>query len=300
MEGIIEATDTIPYTQVTNKAVRDDNLGAIALGIYSYLSSHNYSSRFKLKKEQVRKRFKELGRTLFNKGWSELERKGWVESRRVQDERGRFTKWKHDVRFDSSDIVIDKRTNKAVDLRERPDATVVESPPKSEPPEVIHSGEDIHTTEVSKTESRETESRKSADVLSKTRLKKNKTKEGRTLLSLDEILEKLEAIWRSAGSNPGEPAKSRRALSGLSLITNPLQVAGLLSHAKDQAGLVKSFQYSTFPALRLPAIEEWVKAERHRQQGREVYDERGRLRRTTDKQSNTTNSESLHESDIWV
>jgi len=116
MSEHIESMGDVPFTQVSNKAVRDDDLTAAALAIYTYLRSH-HTSKFKLIKKNVEKRFSDLGRVSFNKGWSQLIEKGWIKSERVQDVVGRYTNWKHSVYVDNDQIALDDKTGKALDTR---------------------------------------------------------------------------------------------------------------------------------------------------------------------------------------
>lgn len=97
----IKFDDGVPFTQVNNKVIRDDDLGAVAIGIYTYLSSHN-SEKFKIYKSQVEKRFSELGKTVFNRGWNQLVEKGWIKSERVKGENGKFSHWNHWVISDQA------------------------------------------------------------------------------------------------------------------------------------------------------------------------------------------------------
>lgn len=96
MKESIQTSGMERYTQVSNRAVRDDSLGAIALGIYTYIRSHS-SVGYKIYKTNVENRFKDVGRVLFNRAWKELVDKGWVISERKKSEDGKFFKWEHFV-----------------------------------------------------------------------------------------------------------------------------------------------------------------------------------------------------------
>lgn len=79
------------FTPVNNGAV--DHLGVVALGIYTYLCSH-MKVNANVKKTEVQRRFKDIGRDRFNKGWDELTKNGWLTSNKITSN-GRFVGWQH-------------------------------------------------------------------------------------------------------------------------------------------------------------------------------------------------------------
>ena len=107
------------FTQVSNRAVRDDSLGAVSLAIYTYIRSHN-TSCFKIYKKNVESRFKEIGRVSFNRAWKDLIEKGWLESRRVKGEDGRYTSWEHWVLVenDSYKLLDNGKSIRVTDLQD--------------------------------------------------------------------------------------------------------------------------------------------------------------------------------------
>ena len=79
------------FTHIDNSAV--NNLGAVALGIYTYLCSR-MKVNSNVKKTEVQRRFSDIGRVLFNKGWDELTKNGLLTSKKITSN-GRFVGWQH-------------------------------------------------------------------------------------------------------------------------------------------------------------------------------------------------------------
>ncbi len=113
MNDVINQKGEVPFTQVSNKVIRDDDLGAIALAIYTYIRSHNLAV-YKIYKKNVQKRFSELSRGAFDRGWKELVTKGWLLSKRVKDDKGKFTQWQHDIYLDNPNIELNMSNGKVI------------------------------------------------------------------------------------------------------------------------------------------------------------------------------------------
>jgi len=105
MSERIQSKEMERFTQVSNRAVRDEELGAVSLAIYTYIRSH-CSQNFKIYKKNIQERFSEIGRVSFDRAWKALIEKGWIESKRVQDSNGRYTAWEHQVAVENDDYIL--------------------------------------------------------------------------------------------------------------------------------------------------------------------------------------------------
>ena len=152
MENIIKVNRKHHFTQVTNKIIRDESLSGLAVGIYSYLISHD-PEKFKICKKNVESRFPE-GRVVFAKAWQELIDLGWVISERVRSsETGKYTDWQHTIYDDNHRVGYDEKTGKAYHL---PPPDGVQD---TDMTDTSNRSTDMTDTESRETESRETESR---------------------------------------------------------------------------------------------------------------------------------------------
>jgi hypothetical protein len=108
MSDQIKSNEPERFAQVSNRAIRDEELGAVALAIYTYIRSHS-AQNFKIYKRNVESRFKEIGRVSFNRAWKSLIEKGWLASHRMKDEQGRYTKWEHIVLVEHEGYRLDSK-----------------------------------------------------------------------------------------------------------------------------------------------------------------------------------------------
>jgi hypothetical protein len=117
MSKSIKSNEMERFTQISNRAVRDDELGAVALAIYTYIRSHS-AQNYTIYKRNVELRFQEIGRVSFNRAWKSLIDKGWLTSNRVKDEHGRYTKWNHYVIVENENYRVDEhgKSSKVTDL----------------------------------------------------------------------------------------------------------------------------------------------------------------------------------------
>lgn len=114
MSGKIYANRKYSFTQVNNKVLRDPFLSGLAVGIYSYLISHDPES-FNITKKNVEARFSE-GRVAFSKAWQQLVDAGWIKSKRVKGVDGKYGEWQHIVYDDNDRVVFNKSTGLACQI----------------------------------------------------------------------------------------------------------------------------------------------------------------------------------------
>lgn len=82
------------YNPVSVNSEAVETLGAVALGIYTYLCYHKHGD-YKIYKTKVQKHFSDIGRDRFIKGWEELVENGWITSNQIKSDNGRFGSWEH-------------------------------------------------------------------------------------------------------------------------------------------------------------------------------------------------------------
>lgn len=249
MNDSIVSKEAERFTQVSNRAVRDDELGAVSLAIYTYIRSHN-SQTYKIYKKNVQARFKEIGRVSFDRAWKALIDKGWVESERVQDSNGRYTAWEHRVAVENDDYVIVKN-GKSVRVT------------------------DMHPDDIRSADSRSAESRLD-DTLKNTNTKNNKSKKTNTKMqnvsndTLDEIWVELSRIWKLSNSPVGNKQKAISSLKKLNL-TDELLYRKLVTEAEKHSAAVRELNNSGKPDLNLPNVTTWVNQRRWEQTVTDYY-----------------------------
>lgn len=79
----------VPFTQISNEAVRDPNLSLRAKGLYCMIQSYILIPDFTLYKWYL-KNESGLGDTAFQTVWNELKNRGYLKQARVQTEKGNF------------------------------------------------------------------------------------------------------------------------------------------------------------------------------------------------------------------
>lgn len=77
------------FSQVSNEALRDENLSLKAKGLYSLIQSYITIENFTLYKTTLKKQCKE-GDKAFESTWSELKRTGYLEQKRSRNSDGSF------------------------------------------------------------------------------------------------------------------------------------------------------------------------------------------------------------------
>lgn len=79
----------VPFTQISNEALRDSNLSLRAKGLYGMIQSYILIPDFTLYKWYL-KNESGLGDTAFQTVWNELKNRGYLKQARVQTEKGNF------------------------------------------------------------------------------------------------------------------------------------------------------------------------------------------------------------------
>ena len=80
----------VNFTQVSNIALRDNNLSLKAKGLYALIMSYLTIEDWTLYKGYLMEQCSE-GRESFNAGWNELKNRGYLLQYRVKDEKGKWT-----------------------------------------------------------------------------------------------------------------------------------------------------------------------------------------------------------------
>lgn len=78
---------TIPFSQISNYAIDDENLSSKAMGLYVRIQRYNTIPGFKLRKSFLLNKYKE-GLRAFNSAWEELKALGYLKQRRIRTENG--------------------------------------------------------------------------------------------------------------------------------------------------------------------------------------------------------------------
>lgn len=79
----------VPYSQVSNQALRDENLSLKAKGLYSMIQSYITIPNFILYKKTLYNKCLEK-ETSFENTWKELKEKGYLVQHKIRDEQGKF------------------------------------------------------------------------------------------------------------------------------------------------------------------------------------------------------------------
>ena len=88
MDGKIKRKE-VPYSQVSNQALRDENLSLKAKGLYALIQSYITIPNFVLYKTTLLKKCKE-GKKAFESAWIELKKSGYLVQYRMKNEKGSF------------------------------------------------------------------------------------------------------------------------------------------------------------------------------------------------------------------
>lgn len=78
---------TIPFSQISNCAIDDENLSLKAIGLYSRIQRYITIPGFRLRKSHLLNKSKE-GLRAFNSGWEELKNAGYLKQKRIRTENG--------------------------------------------------------------------------------------------------------------------------------------------------------------------------------------------------------------------
>ena len=79
----------IYFSQVSNEALRDENLSLKAKGLYALIQSYITIENFILYKETLKSACRD-GRDSFNSAWKELKDQGYLKQYKMQDEKGKI------------------------------------------------------------------------------------------------------------------------------------------------------------------------------------------------------------------
>jgi len=93
-KDIIRIKKTKNFTTVSNKITFEEKLSARAIGIYFYLMTK--PDDWQIRKTELYRHFKE-GKQSINTAWKELIACGYAESKKLKNERGQYTDWKHSI-----------------------------------------------------------------------------------------------------------------------------------------------------------------------------------------------------------
>lgn len=78
---------TIPFSQISNYAIDDENLSSKAMGLYVRIQRYVTIPGFKLRKSFLLNKYKE-GLRAFNSAWEELKALGYLKQKRIRTESG--------------------------------------------------------------------------------------------------------------------------------------------------------------------------------------------------------------------
>lgn len=109
----------VGFAQVSNSALRDENLSLKAKGLYSLIQSYITTPDFTLYKWYLKKICQE-GETAFNSAWDELKDNGYLKQEREQGEKGRFG-WVHEL--------LDVKSPEQKDSDHTPENHPMDNPP---------------------------------------------------------------------------------------------------------------------------------------------------------------------------
>lgn len=79
----------IYFSQVSNEALRDENLSLKAKGLYALIQSYITIENFTLYKETLKSACRD-GRDSFDSAWKELKKQGYLKQYKIQGERGKI------------------------------------------------------------------------------------------------------------------------------------------------------------------------------------------------------------------
>ena len=79
----------IYFTQVSNHALRNEEMSLKAKGLYALIQSYITIEDFTLYKTTLRKQCVE-GESAFESAWKELKKNGYLIQYKIQDEKGKF------------------------------------------------------------------------------------------------------------------------------------------------------------------------------------------------------------------
>ena len=88
MNGGIFRSKEVPFSQISNKVVDDENLSCIAKGLYLIIQRNITIPNFVLYKSMLKEK-SGLGAKAFDKVWKELKEKGYLIQERHRDKKTR-------------------------------------------------------------------------------------------------------------------------------------------------------------------------------------------------------------------